>query len=285
MTVRIDRYPATSRTIHLPVALGAGALPTGLPAPAYCAFVMLASLANDGGYVNILKPEFERLTGTRIDNANKFLEPLRNSVIDIPGIEDAYNGELWFDDIRYVPGEQKRLAGIVHAQLSEAGRSVLRSLRWPGTFPIAVDEFRRLSTAVGIIVYLRCRRLLHAAGKATEIVERFDDETLVRVFGQYARAAVSSKRNAAGEVSQTLSLSRMTEVLLEPAIHDVRAHADDIILAIDAAKPEGGGRGRRWSHVDLVIAPRPKRRTLRELDAEMMKRQRHRAEIVASKSE
>lgn len=284
MAVRIDRFPTTGRTISVPVALGAGALPTGLPAPAYRAFVMLASLANDGGYVNILKPELERLTGTRIDNANRFLEPIRDSLIDLPGLDDVAVGEPWFDEIDYVPEEQKRLAGVITAQLSPAGRSVQRSLRWPGNFPIAADEFRRLSTATGIIVYLRCRRIIAGVGKVSEIVERFDDETLFSVFGQYAKAAVSSKRNAAGDIVQTLSLSRMTEVLLEPGVADVRAHADDIILAIDVAKPGSGGRGRRWSHVDLVIAPRPKRRTLRELDAEMMKRQRHRAEIVASKS-
>lgn len=178
-----------------------------------------------------------------------------------------------------------RLAGVVFAQLSPAGHSVLSSMRWPGTFPIAADEFRCLSPAAGITVYLRYRRLLHAAGNAVEIVERLDEEGLFGLFGQYARAAVSKKRNAAGEIAQTLSLSRMTAVLLEPGVDDVRSHVDDIIVTLDAGKPAGGGRGRRWSHVDIVIGPRPKRRTLRELDAEMMRRQRHRAEIVSSKSE
>ena len=118
-----------------------------------------------------------------------------------------------------------------------------------------------------------------------EIVERLDDEELFAVFGQYARAAVSSKRDAACEVSETLSLSRMTEVLLEPAVADVRAHVDDVMLALDAGRPEGGGRGKRWSHVDLIVAPRPRRKSLRDLDADMAKRLRHRNDIAESKSE
>ncbi len=72
-------------------------------------------------------------------------------------------------------------------------------------------------------------------------------------------------------------------MLLEPGVLDVRRHVDDVIVAIAAGGPAGGGRG-RWTHADLVVAPRPKRRTIRELDDEMQARARHRSEIAARKA-
>jgi len=264
----------------VPMALTNGVLPTGLPAPAFRAFVMLVSLANDNGFVDILKPELERLISTRIDNATRFLEPLRESVIDMPGIDHDSVGEPWFESVEYLPGEQKRLAGVIRLQLSGAARSVLASIAYPGTVAIAADEFRRLSTVPGIIVYLRCRRLISAVGKAAEIQERFDDAGLFQLFGQYSAAAVSNKRKADGEIGQTLSISRMTDTLLEPAVQDVRRHVDDVVVVLSEGRPEGGGRGRRWSHVDLLIAPRPKRLSVRDIDAMMTEKQRHRSEIA-----
>src|SRR5690554_6379867 len=113
MTVRTDRYPPTTTTVLLTMALASGVLPTALPAPAFRAFVILVSLANDKGFADILKPELERLTSKRIDNANAFLEPLRETLIDMPGIDHEAVGELWFESVEYQPGEQKRLAGVV----------------------------------------------------------------------------------------------------------------------------------------------------------------------------
>lgn len=282
MTVRTDRFPPTNRTISVPMALAAGALPTGLQAPAYRAFVMLASLATERGYIDLLKPELEKLIATRVDNANAFLDPLRHTMIDMPGADNDAVGQPWFESVEYTPGEQKRLAGVVRSRLSSAARSVLSDLMFTGTVTIDADEFRRLSTVAGIVVYLRCRALLKGSGKAKEVSQRFDDEGLFGLFGQYARSAVSRKRNVAGEVNQTLSLSRMTDVLLEPGVLDVRRNIDDVIVAITVGRA-GDGQG-RWTHVDLIVAPRPKRMTLRELDADMLERERHRSEIAQRKA-
>lgn len=107
-------------------------------------------------------------------------------------------------------------------------------------------------------------------------------EGLLDLFGQYSKSAVSRKRNVLGEIAQTLSLSRMVDVLLEPGVMDVRRNADDLIVALAPGRA-GGGEG-RWTHVDIVVAPRPKRGTIRELDPAMTERERHRAEIAASKA-
>lgn len=243
---------------------------------------MQVSLATERGYVDQLKPEIEKLIATRVDNASAFLDPLRHSIIDLPGIDHDAAGEPWFETVEYTPGVQKRLAGVVRARLSSAARSVLSDLMFTGTVAIAADEFRRLSTVCGIIVYLRCRKLLKDGGIAKEVSQRFDDKGLFGLFGQYAKAAVSRKRNVAGDIVQTLSLSRMTDVLLEPAVLDVRRNVDDVIVAIAAGRAgDGGGR---WTHVDLGVAPRPQRMTLRELDADMLEKERHRSKIAQRKA-
>lgn len=74
----------------------------------------------------------------------------------------------------------------------------------------------------------------------------------------------------------------MSDVLLEPGVMDVRRNADDIIVALAPGRA-GDGQG-RWTHVDLVVAPRPKRGTVRELDAAVTERERHRSEIAQLKA-
>lgn len=61
---------------------------------------------------------FSRMYNTRIDNGQRFIERILGSVIDIPGSEEAEVGEPVFDDLTYIPGIEKRLAGVVHGQLS-----------------------------------------------------------------------------------------------------------------------------------------------------------------------
>lgn len=128
-----------------------------------------------------------------------------------------------------------------------------------------VDELRRLSTVPGIILYLRCQAILAGKPSSREIVQRWDDQELLEVFGQYAASARSVRTLASGEQSVTVSLSRMTAALLTPGADDLRAALDSFAAAVIEGKPLGAGRGKKWSHVDLVLqrlAPRPKLKDL-----------------------
>ncbi len=222
MPIRTDHLPATNLTLDVSAAFSEGVLPTGLTAPAFRAFVVLISSADGSGQIDILKPELERLSGNRIDNAHRFLDRLRDSMIDAPDTEPA----PWFSDLTYTPGVEKRLAGVINGELSPAARSLLASPRYQGLVSLQVDELRRLSTVLGIILYLRCQAILAGKPNAREIVQRWDDEELLEVFGQYAASARSVRKLKNGEASVTVSLAQAWCRRPEGSVGQLRGSGD-----------------------------------------------------------
>lgn len=103
MPIRTDHLPATNRVLDVSAALAQGVLPTGLTAPAFRAFLVLLASADGSGQIDILKPELERLSGNRMDNAHRFLDRLRDALIDAQGVEPA----PWFSNLDYTPGVEK----------------------------------------------------------------------------------------------------------------------------------------------------------------------------------
>ncbi|MBE7732156.1 hypothetical protein [Devosia faecipullorum] len=265
MTARADHDRPTGLDFRAFRGLAMGVLPSGLTAPMLRVFaVMLASVGKDG-VIDILKPHLEEQASVRIDAGHRYVEPLRTTLIDIPA-EPELSGLPWFDSIEFVPGERKKLAGRFVAQLSPEAMAVVADLRWSGTVPVPISEFRRLSTVPGILLYLRCKALIAASPNATEHSIRWAIEDVFGALGQYCQAAKSKKTLATGETSETISLSRVTRVLLEPGVVDIQRNVDDMLIGIDQVKPAEAGRGRAWKRVDIVFGPRPKRATLKELN-------------------
>lgn len=134
--------PATGAVLRIPAALEHGVLPTGLTAPALRAFIVLIGHAADDGAVDILKPMLVDWSGTRIDAMHRFLEPLRSTVIDVAERHNA-DGENWFSELSYIPGERTKYAGIVKGTVSTTARAVLAETGRHGTISIAIDELWR----------------------------------------------------------------------------------------------------------------------------------------------
>lgn len=270
-------------TLRIPRALAHGLLASGLTAPGLRAFIVMMSTMSSSGSIDILKPSLERNSGTRIDNAHRFLDALRNSRIDIPVGDDPSVGEAWFDLIDYTPGAQKQSAGVIRGQLSSAAMAALSHPERGGMIDLSAAELGRLSTVPGILLYLRLRSEWGQHPSALEITSRFTVEDAYGLMGEYCRAARSVTKNADGETSETLSISRVTATLLKPAVADVARAMDDMAIGLHVAKPKDAGRGKRWRHVDIVSGRLVQRPSLRELAvttraaeeySEMMRRRR-----------
>ena len=265
MTARADHDRPTGLNFRAFRGLAMGVLPSGLTAPMLRVFAVMLSHVGKDGVIDILKPHLEEQASVRIDAGHRFVEPLRTTLIDIPA-EPKLSGAPWFDSIEFVPGERKKLAGRFVAQLSPEAMAVVADLRWSGSVPVPIAEFRRLSTVPGILLYLRCKALIAASPKATEHTIRWAVEDVFGALGQYCQAAKTKKVLASGDVSESISLSRVTRVLLEPGVVDIQRSVDDLLIGIDEVKPAEAGRGRAWRRVDIVFGPRPKRATLKELN-------------------
>ena len=265
MTTRADHERPTGLDFRAFRGLAKGVLPSGLTAPMLRVFAIMLSHVGKDGTIDILKPHLEEQASVRIDAGHRYVEPLRTSLIDIPS-DPELSGAPWFDSIEFVPGERKKLAGRFVAQLSPEAMAVMADLRWSGTVPVPISEFRRLSTGPGILLYLRCKLLIATNPKATEHTIRWAIEDVFAALGQYCQAAKTKKVLASGDVSESISLSRVTRVLLEPGVADIQKSVDDLLIGIDEVKPAGAGRGRAWKRVDIVFGPRPKRASLKELN-------------------
>jgi len=274
MLVRSDARQATGAKLQVPRALAHGVLPSGLTAPALRAFVVMLASADDDGQIDMLKPDLVEWSGTRIDAMHRFLEPIRSAPIDVAaGHED--DGAPWWAEIEYSPGERTKFAGVVRGTLSTEARFILAETERRGTIGIEVDEFRRLTTVPGILVYLRIREELQKSQNAKVINMRAVVEDLHGLFGCYCAAAASKKQRADGEVEMTLGLSRVTATLLRPAIADVARAIDDWEVALQEGKVEGAGRGVRWRHVDIVVGRLAKKKSLKDLIADGKERAAH----------
>lgn len=176
------------------------------------------------------------------------------------------SGAPWFDSIDFVPGDRKRLAGKFVATLSSAARAVIADPRWSGTTTVSVSEFRRLGTVPGILLYLLFKRLIREQPNAHETTLRWGVEDVYGLCGQYCLAARSKKRLASGDESETLSLSRVTSVLLRPGIADIVRGVDDLLIGLVEVRAAAAGRGTAWRRIDIVFSPLGPRPTLRDLN-------------------
>lgn len=278
MIIRSDARPATGLTLQVPRALAHGVLPAGLTAPALRAFVIMLAHAGPDGTIDLLKPALVDQSGTRIDAASRFLEPLRSTTIAI-AMGNAADGEHWFDEIRYRPGERTKFAGVIAAQLSPAARTIMAQPDLVGTIEIQVDEFRRLTTVPGVLLYLRLRDELARAPKAKAVTMRAVVEDLHGLFGVYCAAAASKRVNADGDLELTLGLSRVTATLLVPAVADLAKAMDTVGVDLIEGKAEGAGRGVRWRHVDIVAERLAPRKTMVVIGAAEKERKAHAARI------
>jgi hypothetical protein len=239
------------QTLKLPRILASGHVPAGLTAPALRLALVLLAAADSYGRVSVVKPHLERDAGVRLDNADRALQRVRDAVIP------TEDGEIkLFDEITYLPGEQKRLAGIVTASVSGTFRSFAGML---GEIHGPIDELRRLTTAPGICLWLYTLPL-RQAGPDHRI--RLKDEDTAAVFGEYlSRATI--KRSSRGETFQWTSLSRIYQELIMPGVEDLFGALEGWTIDAIPAVPEAG-RGRAWSHVELTVTKLAKRPTARE---------------------
>ncbi|WEJ31691.1 hypothetical protein [Devosia sp. SD17-2] len=281
MTVRHDTEASSAQQIQVFRGLSKGLLPTGLTAPGLRAFVVLLAHAKPDGTVDMLKPDLERLANVRIDQGDRFMHPLRESSIDCPADRSLIEYP-WFDSIDYEPGQYRRTAGRFLGRLSYAALGLMSLSRWSGSVPVDVDEFKRLSTVGGIILYLRCRALLAEQPKTVEAQMRLQIEDVHEIFGFYCDAAISRKKVDGVVRWKSLSLSRVSRVLLQPGIDDIKRNADDLLIDLREIKAPGSGRGKPWKRVDIVFGPLPKRTSLRDLNMRGIEKQEHAARRFTS---
>jgi|GEM_PF-3158774 len=272
---------ATAITLRL--ALASGVLLSGLTAPSMRAALVLMSRASEVGHIDMLKPELERLAGLRLDNANKLIERLLTSAIDIPAGDDPDNGEPVFDELSYTPGIEKRFAGVITGHLSPAFRSAVGSMRRAGTMQIEIDVLRRLTTIPGIIMYLRLQAERQRSPRESVFRIRLRDTDAFGWFGQYCRQASTGRKNAAGDEFRSISLGRIFRHLIEPGIRDLGDALNDMDIDAVAGIPEAAVRGRAWSHVDIV-ARRLKRVSIKDLADRQDEQARHRGRVEAQRA-
>lgn len=189
--------------------LASGHVPAGLTAPALRLALVLLAAADAYGKVSVVKPHLERDAGVRLDNADRALQRVRDAVVATD------DGEIkLFDEIVYLPGEQKRLAGIVTASVSGSFRSFAGM---HGEVDGPIDELRRLTTAPGICLWLYTLPL-RQSGPNHRI--RLKDEDTAAVFGEYlSRATV--KGSSRGETFRWTFLSRIYQELIKPGVDDL----------------------------------------------------------------
>lgn len=261
MLARAEILPPTTETIRVPAALARGILASGLTAPAMRAFVVLLGHADPSGKIDIIKPKLAEQAGVRLDNAHRFLEPLRESMIDINA--DCIDGEgHWFDDLTYEPGRRSATAGVIRGQISGAALAVLSHPDLGGEIPLLVAELRRLGTVPGILMYLHARALIGKSPKSNALTLRFDEAALGVLLGEYRRSAVSKTKLANGETSTTVSISRIAATLLSPGVDDLASAVDDFAVGMREGRL---ARSNRWKHVDVELQRLAPKKSLREM--------------------
>lgn len=267
MARKFDVSAPQNGRLVLPKALAMDVLMSGLTAPGMRAALVLAGHAAADGRIDMLKPQLEKLSGTRIDNGHRFVDRLGEAVIDIPGSGDPEVGHDAFSDLLYTPGIEKRLAGVITGQLSGAFLSAISAARRSGQVVLDLDVLRHLDTVAGILIYLRVQLERARAPGHSVLKLRLKDADAFAWFGQYCRQASTGRTNAAGEVFRSVSLGRIHRALIDPGIRDLAAAVDDLDIDAIAGIPETAVRGKAWSHVDIMVRKLRRVATISELDA------------------
>lgn len=257
-----------AHSLSLPLAFASGLALGGLTAPAYRAALVLLSKAGADGSFDILKPDLERLAGLRLDNADRFLERIRDSHIAVPDTVAPA-----FDSIEYIPGVQRRLAGVVRGRLSPEIMHEIIKQRWSGQrLTLDAAELAKLSTIPGIIIWLRLAAERHAVD-GDDVRLRLNEHDAVSMFGSYAgRAAITRRTKSEGEFQWT-SLSRLYEQLIAPGIKDLWNAVDGHVVDARPAAP-ARGKGRAWAYVEITSSKLKPMTSLRELGQQSAERLR-----------
>ena len=245
--------------IALPIAIASGVIPGDLTAPAMRAALVLIGRADASGNFDILKPDLERLTDLRLDNADRFLNRLRDSQFETAdGMAPA------FAEIVYIAGIKGRLAGVIRGQLSAALIDSISSPVHAGrTVTLAFDELRRLRTTPGILLLL----WLSTRRGDDELRIRMTDRDALQVFGPYvARAAITRTTKRDGE-HQWTGLSRIFSELVEPGIRDLWGAIPGYDIDAVPMSRTGLGRGRAWSHIEVSMVRLVRRMSVKQLAA------------------
>lgn len=258
-----------SDTISLPAALCDGLILGGLTAPSMrLALVLIATATGGPGAFDILKPELERRSGVRLDNAHRSLERVRDATLP--------DGQRAFDEISYHPGAQKRLAGIVRGLLSGPLLNAIADPRYAGrTVEIDLKELRDCGTVPGILLLLKLAP--ERQGRANEIRLRLVDRDCAQLFGSYLDRAGVDAIDADGVVSRSTSLSRIYADLVTPAVTDLWSALDGYTIDAVPSVPVVQRRGRAWSHIDVVVTRLERRRSVRELMGDIADHRRYKA--------
>lgn len=246
-----------TRFLTLPAALAHGLVPASLTAPALrMALVLIGAASSATGQISMVKPHLERDAGVRLDNAHRSLERLRNATI----VDARGEPALLFEDLTYLPGEQKRLAGIVSGRLSDETQEAIRSSGHAGrSITISIDELGRLSTIPGILLLLR----LAVDRPHGDIRLRMDEDECARTFGDYLSRATIRRTNASGDQFRWTALSRIFAELVEPGVKDLWGALDGYVVDAIPGVPEK--KGSPWSYIDITMAKLQPRKSLREL--------------------
>lgn len=270
---QLDFSAPTNGRLSLPRALSAGLIMLDLSAASMRAALVLIANARADGSVDMLKPELERLAAVRIDNGHRFLTPIFESRIDIPADRDSEGvGDSVFESLDYVPGQQKRLAGIVRGQLSLSFRRAIAQPSFHGRVDLDLDVHRRLSTVPGILMYLKIAGMLGLQQSASVHRMRLKVDNAMELFGNYIGQAATRTVNAAGEESMNVSLGRIHRHLIAPGVRDLADALEDYDVDAIVAVPERPLPGRAWSHVDVMVRRLKRLGTIKELSESQRQR-------------
>lgn len=269
---QLDFSAPTNSRLSLPRALSTGLIMLDLSAASMRAALVLIANARSDGSIDMLKPELERLAALRIDNGHRFLTPIFESRIDIPSDRDSEGvGDSVFESLDYVPGEQKRLAGIIRGQLSLSFRRAISMPTFHGKLDLDLDVLRRLGTVPGILIYLKIAALLGQTSASVHRIRLKTDDAMA-MFGNYVGQAATRTVNAAGEESMNVSLGRIHRHLIAPGVRDLAGALEDYDVEAIAAVPETPLPGRAWSHVDVMVRRLKRVGTIKELSENQRQR-------------
>lgn len=227
---RIERFQPSDVVLRLPLTACENLVISGLSAAQMrIAFVLIALCHQASGRSFIIeKNRLEQLSAVTLNTVEKLLAPLMNARIDADGHE--LHGEFVFENIAYDPGEKGKKVGRVRATMSIAmGHFLAFGRNRLVEFP--ADEMRLYSTMGAIILRIRLGAIFagHKTGAGASI--RISGRDVSAIFGSYGRTAVIKRLSAkTGETVERVALSRVSAMLVEPAIDEINENCRSMSL-------------------------------------------------------
>lgn len=91
---------------------------------------------------------------------------------------------------------------------------------------------------------------------------RFDELGLQSLLGDYRRGAASKTKPVNGDVSTTVSISRIAATLLQPGIADVAQAINGFMIGMIEGRLASS---KRWKHIDIELQRLAPRKTLADI--------------------